>query len=90
MASQLFRTKSIDRLIERSQEPEHRLKKTLGPWSMVALGVGAVIGSGIFILTGTAAAGQRLEFESILNAPLFDLLRHGGHALSLQDRKSVV
>ncbi len=86
MASQLFRTKSIDRLIAHSEEPEHRLKKSLGPWSLVALGIGAVIGSGIFILTGTAAAGESFQYKSILHAPVLDLLRHGANALSLHGR----
>ena len=54
----LLRTKSIDALIAASEEPERRLRKTLGPWSLTALGIGAVIGSGIFTLTGTAAAGK--------------------------------
>jgi APA family basic amino acid/polyamine antiporter len=79
---QLLRTKSIDALIATSEEPEKRLKKTLGPWSLTALGVGAVIGSGIFILTGTAAAGETLSFRSILHAPVLDLLLHGGGTLS--------
>ena len=56
--SQLLRTKSIDALIAASEEPEQRLKKTLGVWSLIALGIGAVIGSGIFTVTGTAAAGR--------------------------------
>ena len=56
--NQLFRTKNIDALIASAEEPEKRLNKTLGPWSLTALGIGAVIGSGIFILTGTAAAGR--------------------------------
>ena len=60
MASQLFRVKSIDKLIADADRPEHRLKKTLGPWSLTALGIGAIIGSGIFVLTGTAAAGENL------------------------------
>ena len=34
----------------------HRLGRTLGPWSITAMGIGAVIGAGIFVLTGTAAA----------------------------------
>ena len=59
--NQLFRTKSIDALIAASEEPDKRLRKTLGPWSLTALGIGAVIGSGIFTLTGTAAAGETLE-----------------------------
>ncbi len=80
--SQLFRTKSIDRLVAASEEPEKRLKRTLGPWSLIALGVGAVIGSGIFILTGTAAAGETLSYPSVLHAPVLDLLRHGSSAIS--------
>jgi basic amino acid/polyamine antiporter, APA family len=80
--SGLLRTKSIDALIAASEEPGKRLRKTLGPWSLTALGVGAVIGSGIFILTGTAAAGETLAYHSILHAPVLDLLLHGSHAVS--------
>ena len=79
----LFRTKSIDALIAASrrarQAPDAR---RLGPWSLTALGIGAVIGSGIFILTGTAAAGETLAYQSILHAPLLDLLLHGANAVS--------
>jgi len=84
--SHLFRTKSIDALIAASEEPGRRLAKTLGPWSLTALGIGAVIGSGIFILTGTAAAGEKLTYESILHAPVLDLLRHGRDAVSTMGR----
>jgi len=80
--SQLFRTKDIDRLIADSEDPARKLAKTLGPWSLAALGVGAVIGSGIFILTGTAAAGETLSFPSVLHAPVLDLIRHGTDAVS--------
>ena len=66
--SQLLATKSIDKLISDSEQPEHRLKKTLGPWSLTALGIGAIIGSGIFVLTGTAAAGEHFEAPSIWHA----------------------
>ena len=78
----LLRTKSIDALIAASEEPGKRLAKTLGPWSLTALGIGAVIGSGIFILTGTAAAGEKLSYNSILHAPVLDLLLHGSAAVS--------
>jgi len=80
--SQLFRTKSIDALIASSEEPGKRLRKTLGPWSLTALGVGAVIGSGIFTLTGTAAAGTIIPTSSILEATVIDLVLHGTHAAS--------
>ncbi len=86
MPNQLFRTKSIDKLIADSEEPEHRLRKTLGPWSLTALGIGAIVGAGIFILTGTAAAGQKLEFHSILNAPLLEVLWSGERALGINGR----
>ncbi|MDQ6698753.1 MAG: amino acid permease [Acidobacteriota bacterium] len=82
----LLRTKSIDALIAASEEPDKRLNRTLGPWSLTALGVGAVIGSGIFILTGTAAAGETLQFRSILHAPVLDLILHGSSALSVTGR----
>jgi len=82
VTSQLFRLKSIDKLLADAEAPEHRLKKTLGPWSLTALGIGAIIGSGIFVLTGTAAAGEYFQAPSILHAQVLDLLvnyvRHGG------------
>jgi APA family basic amino acid/polyamine antiporter len=80
--SQLLRTKSIDALLAAADTPEKRLRRTLGPWSLTALGVGAVIGSGIFILTGTAAAGETLSYHSVLHAPALDLLLHGPNAIS--------
>ena len=82
----IFRTKSIDALIAASEEPGKKLRRSLGPWSLTAFGIGAVIGSGIFILTGTAAAGETLSFKSILHAPVLDLLMHGTHALSMVGR----
>ncbi len=54
MASPLFRTKSIDRL--RAQSADTPLKRTLGPWSLVALGIGAIIGAGLFVRTADAIA----------------------------------
>jgi len=54
----LFRTKPLDALVAETEEPEHRLKRVLGPWNIVALGVGAIIGAGIFATIGTAAAGD--------------------------------
>jgi len=71
---QLLCCKSIDKLIAEAEQPEHRLRKALGPWSLTALGIGAIIGSGIFVLTGTAAAGEHFEAPSILHAQVLDLL----------------
>ncbi len=74
LPSQLLARKSIDKLIRDSEEPEHALKKTLGPWSLTALGIGAVIGSGIFTVIGTAMAGQKFDAPSIENTPLLHYL----------------
>jgi basic amino acid/polyamine antiporter, APA family len=74
LGAQLFRTKDIDRLISDSEDPEKRLKKSLGWLSLTSLGIGAVIGSGIFTIIGTAIAGQKLQFKSVLNAPLLEYL----------------
>jgi basic amino acid/polyamine antiporter, APA family len=58
MLNQLFRTKSLDALVLETQTEGHQLKKALGPWNLVALGIGAIIGAGIFATIGTAAAGD--------------------------------
>jgi APA family basic amino acid/polyamine antiporter len=82
----LFRTKSIDALIAASEDPERKLRRTLGPWSLTALGIGAVIGSGIFTLTGTAAAGKVIPVKNILEATVLDLLVSGSAAHSQMGR----
>jgi APA family basic amino acid/polyamine antiporter len=57
VARGLFRTKSIDRLLADAQTVgEHSLKRTLGTWSLVALGIGGIIGAGIFVRTAAAIA----------------------------------
>ncbi len=86
MNSELFRTKSIDQLISDADRPDRRLKKTLGVLSLTALGIGAIIGSGIFVLTGTAAAGEVVRYPSLFKAPLLDVLLHGSHALGVGGR----
>src|SRR5436189_835931 len=55
---QLFRTKSLDQMLAETRVEGHQLKKVLGPWNLVALGIGAIIGAGIFATIGTAAAGD--------------------------------
>ena len=54
LRQQLFAVKSI-RLLEEELAGENRLRRVLGPVSLTALGVGAIIGAGIFVLTGLAA-----------------------------------
>ncbi|HKM90546.1 MAG TPA: amino acid permease [Candidatus Acidoferrales bacterium] len=78
MESQFFRTKSIDKLLADAEEPDRRLRKTLGVLSLMALGIGAIIGTGIFVLTGTAAAGEAAQEASLLKTPLLTVVLHGG------------
>ena len=52
--SQLFAVKSVDVLLA-EMAGEHRLKRVLGPVTLTALGIGCIIGAGIFVLTGLAA-----------------------------------
>src|SRR5919197_4830647 len=52
--NQLFAKKSLKVLLE-EMAGEHRLKRALGPVTLTALGIGAVIGAGIFVATGAAA-----------------------------------
>lgn len=56
--SRLFRTKSIEQILADSNHPDHRLKKTLTAWDLTMLGIGAIIGTGIFVLIGTAIVGD--------------------------------
>ncbi len=58
MSSPFFRTKPIDQILADAEHPEHRLKKTLTAWDLTALGIGAIIGTGIFVLVGTAIVGD--------------------------------
>jgi APA family basic amino acid/polyamine antiporter len=76
LASQLLCCKSIDKLISDSENPEHKLQKTLGPWSLTALGIGAVIGSGIFTVIGTAISGSKATVSNPLETPLVDFILH--------------
>lgn len=67
---QLFRTKPIEIILSEAQETgEHSLKKTLSATALTLLGVGAIIGTGIFVLTGQAAgrhAGPAVIISMVL------------------------
>jgi APA family basic amino acid/polyamine antiporter len=63
----LFRTKNLDQMMAASGKPGG-LKKVLGPFDLILMGIGAVIGTGIFVLTGTGAvtAGPSLTLSFII------------------------
>src|ERR1700741_3065638 len=59
MANSLFARKPLHLILEESKETgEHSLRRALGPTNLISLGIGAIIGTGIFVLTGTAAANH--------------------------------
>jgi APA family basic amino acid/polyamine antiporter len=84
--SNLFRCKSIDQLLVDAEAPERRLNKSLGWLSLTALGIGAIIGTGVFILTGTAAADEVVQYPSLLKAPLLQVILHGQQAAGTSGR----
>jgi basic amino acid/polyamine antiporter, APA family len=82
LARQIFATKSIDKLITESERPEHALQKTMGPVSLTALGIGAVIGSGIFTVIGTAIGGNPAKVAGWTGSPVVDLILGALHHTS--------
>ncbi len=67
----IFRVKSVERSIEETDEPDHRLKKELTAWDLTFFGIGVIIGTGIFVLTGQQAAtnaGPAIVISFILAA----------------------
>ncbi len=56
--SELFRKKPLDQLINEVESSDHGFKKALSAGNLITLGIGAIIGTGIFVLTGTAAANH--------------------------------
>ena len=67
----LFRTKSVEQSIRDTEEPEHQLKKELTALDLTVFGVGVILGTGIFVLTGVAAheaAGPAVAISFVLAA----------------------
>jgi APA family basic amino acid/polyamine antiporter len=58
MDSNLLKTKSIEQLVGDVEHGDKALRRSLSAWDLTLLGIGAIIGTGIFVLTGTAAANQ--------------------------------
>lgn len=73
-------------MIACSELPQFRLEKSLGRWSMIAIGIGAIIGSGIYSLAGVAAAGVSYPTPSIMHQPAWQVLWHlvhGSHSYNI-------
>jgi len=66
----IFRTKNLDAMVAASRNSTSGLKKVLGPFDLVLMGIGAIVGTGIFVLTGTGAvtAGPGLALSFIIAA----------------------
>ena len=58
MPHHLFRRKNLDAILKEAEEPDRQLKRALGAFDVIMLGIGAIIGSGIFATIGTAVAGD--------------------------------
>jgi APA family basic amino acid/polyamine antiporter len=56
--SNLWKRKSLESLLSETGDESHALKKTLGAWNLIALGIGAIIGAGLFVRTAAAAANS--------------------------------
>jgi APA family basic amino acid/polyamine antiporter len=77
--SRIFRTKAPQELVDEANAPHRLMKKTLTAFDLIAFGVGATIGSGIFALTGTAAAGQaNLAHATWWDTPIINFLMNSG------------
>lgn len=70
----MFRTRSPQDLIDQAYTESRLMKKTLGAFDLICMGVGATIGAGIFALTGTAAAGQTVMSTSIWDTPVINFI----------------
>ncbi|MBI5365373.1 MAG: amino acid permease [Planctomycetes bacterium] len=54
----LWITKPLDKLLHEAGDSEKSLRRTLGPWALIALGIGAIIGAGLFVRTAAAVANS--------------------------------
>src|SRR5205085_11161866 len=68
--------KSPEHLIAESQAPERQLKRALGAFDLACIGIGAIIGTGIFALAGTAAAGEQAHaLGSLWKTPVLNFIQ---------------
>src|SRR4030095_608651 len=76
MALKLFRTKSPEHLMAEAAAPERQLNRALSAVDLTCIGIGAIIGTGIFALAGTAAAGEHVHaVGSIWKTPVLNFVQ---------------
>jgi len=71
MFKELLRKKSVNQIIKHSSENKNKLKRVLGPFNLTTIGIGAIIGAGIFVVSGQAAAtyaGPAIVYSLIFSA----------------------
>ena len=61
--------------MEEAAAPERQMKRVLGPFALTCIGIGAIIGTGIFALAGTAAAGEQVAAAGILKTPVLNFIQ---------------
>src|SRR5687768_18489571 len=64
----IFRTKNLDDILATVGGPQFSLRRTLGAFNVTLIGIGAIIGAGIFATVGTASAGEK-TLEGLLVRP---------------------
>src|SRR5437763_2987392 len=75
MALNLFRKKSPEHLMAEAAAPERQLKRALSAFDLTCIGIGAIIGTGIFALAGTSAAGEQAHaVGSIWKTPVLNFV----------------
>lgn len=70
MLKQLLKRKNISQITLEADDEQHGLKRVLGPLDLVSLGIGIIIGAGIFVVTGQAAAqyaGPAISLSFVLS-----------------------
>jgi APA family basic amino acid/polyamine antiporter len=73
MSRNLFRTKSLQEMLQAASDSEHGLKRALSATNLIFIGIGCIVGTGIFVITGTAAAqyaGPALSISFAISAVL--------------------
>jgi basic amino acid/polyamine antiporter, APA family len=73
MFKDLFRIKSLQQMMQATSDSEHALKRALSATNLVFIGIGCIVGTGIFVITGTAAAqyaGPALSISFLISAVL--------------------